>query len=183
MVALQEPADGLARLAPLGLVADDRSGPGAPAGELGHRVDDRVVLERPAPPAIDDAGDEIAPDEVERGVPAADPDPVALAERLEPAVVTDRMALVLGDVLGDRELPAGPRQRREEPVVRDGGVADRAGRQLGVGAGRLAERDPAAGADRRLRDGSVRGRTGGRWPAGGACPGSRRTLSIAPRQA
>ncbi len=116
MVALQEGADLLAGLAPVGLVADDRRrGTLTPARKLGHRVDDRVVLERPAPTAVDDARHQVTSDEIERRVPAADPDPVALAERLEPGVVADRMPVVLGDVLGDRDVPAAPASEGSRP--------------------------------------------------------------------
>ena len=97
MVTLHEVDDRLARRRPLRLVAD-HGGADAPSADLGHRGDDRVVLERPAPSAVDDAGDEVAPDEVERRRPAVDPDPVALAQRLEVLVIADGVMIVLGQM-------------------------------------------------------------------------------------
>jgi hypothetical protein len=57
---------------------------------------------------------------------------------------------MLDEVLRDRHPSTAPAQRGEEAVVGHGHVADRAARELRVGPWRLAERDPTAGADRRL---------------------------------
>ena len=65
VVALHELADRGPRGLPFGLVAQDR-GAVAEAPDLGHRRDDRVVLERPASSALDDPGHEVATDHVER---------------------------------------------------------------------------------------------------------------------
>jgi hypothetical protein len=106
VVALHELGHLVARGLPLGLITEDGR-PGSPALELGHRGDDRVVLECPAPAAVDVARDEVPPDEIEGRGPAADPDPVTLAERLEKIVIPDGMALVLPDVMV--EIDALPR--------------------------------------------------------------------------
>ena len=82
-------------------------GPPAPALDLGHRRDERVVQRQPVPARVDHTGDEVAADEVERGRPAADPDPVVGAQRLEPRVVAHREALVLVDVRVDVQPARG----------------------------------------------------------------------------
>ena len=106
VIALDEVADGGPRLRPLGLVAEDLD-IAAPPGELGHRGDDRIVVGGARPTRVDDAGHEVAADEVEGGPPAADPDAVALAERLQPVVVADRSAIVLVDVARQRDAARG----------------------------------------------------------------------------
>ena len=67
-------------------------------GQLGHRGDDQVVLELAAAAALDGAGHEVAPDEVEGRRPATDPDTCALAEALEIVLVAHGVLVVLGDV-------------------------------------------------------------------------------------
>ena len=70
----------------------------------------------PAAAAVDDTGHQVAPDEVERRPAVADPDPIADPQRLEPVVVADRVALVLG------------RRARRSPLVARSRQAMRAGR-------------------------------------------------------
>src|SRR5438093_10365966 len=148
VVTLHEVDDRLARRRPFRLVAE-HGGADAPSADLGHRGDDRVVLERPAPSAVDDAGDEVAPDEVERRRPAVDPDPVALAQRLEVLVIPDGVMIVLGQMGVEVDPAPRPAEALDAPTVVHRLVADMAGRKLDVGAWRLAIWEPAAAAERR----------------------------------
>ena len=104
--------------------------------------------ELPVPTGVDLTGHQIAADGLERRRPPADPDPVAAAERFEPVVVADRVAVVLGLVVDEVDAQAGALEARQASVVVDGPVADRAGRELGGRARRLAVRQPAATAER-----------------------------------
>ena len=140
--------DGGPRGGPLGLVAEDLAGR-APAADLGHRVDDRVVGQGAAATGLDLAGHEVAADDVERRRPAPDPDPVALAQGLEPVVVADRVEVMLGAVPDEVDPQPDVLQARQPPVVVDALVADRTGRQLDVAARRLAVRQAAAPAEAR----------------------------------
>ena len=56
-------------------------------------------------------------DGLERGRPAIDADAVALAERLEPLVVTDRVSLVLGLVADEVHPRTGALEAREATIV------------------------------------------------------------------
>jgi hypothetical protein len=82
------------------------------------------------PPPVDGPRDEIPADDVERGRPAADPDPVAAAQRLEPLVVTDRMAVVLGEMVLQVDPQSRQLKARQTPVVLDGLIADVAARKF-----------------------------------------------------
>ena len=117
---------------------------GAPAVELGHGGHDRVVGERPVAAGVDLSRDEIATDGVERRRPLADPDRVSGALRLEPVVVADGKAIVLGLVADEVDPETGLCAARQAAVVIDGLVADGAARQLGRGPRRLAVRQAAA---------------------------------------
>ena len=128
---------------PVGQVTEDVA-VGAPAVELGHGGDDRVVGERPVAAGVDLARHEIATDGVERRRPAADPDQVSCALRLEPLVVADGKPIVLGLVADEVDPETRLRAARQAPVVIDGLVADGAARQLGRGPRRLAVRQAAA---------------------------------------
>src|SRR5712691_7395780 len=147
VVSIHQGSDGLARSLPLGLVAEDLGG-GAPLADLRHGRHDRVVLERPATAGLDGTGHEIAPHDIERCLPAPDPDLVPFPERLEVVVIADRVAIVFSEV--DVKIDAGPRPipARQQSVVADGLVADVTGRQLRVGAGRLPIRQAAPAAER-----------------------------------
>ena len=101
-------------------------------------------------PGVDLTGHEVAADRLERRGPATPAQFVALAQRLEPLVVADRMAVVLGHVAAQVDAETRQVEAVGPPVVIDREVADRAARQLGVGARRLAVRQPAAAAERRV---------------------------------
>ena len=70
-------------------------------------------------PGIDLAGDEVAADGLERRRPAAPAQAVALAQGLEPLVVADGMAVVLGHVVAEVDAQAGEGQAGGPPVVVD----------------------------------------------------------------
>src|SRR5262245_60247244 len=97
-VALHELRDGGARLLPLRLVAEDDA-VAAPARDLCHRRDDEVVGQLPVAARVQLPRDEVAPDRLVRRGPLAPAELVALAERLEPLVVADRVPVVLDHVL------------------------------------------------------------------------------------
>ena len=140
---------------PLGLVAeDDRVA--AETGELGHRGDDEVVLVLPAAAAIERTRDEIAPDEIEGGRPAAYADSGAFPKRLQVVVITDGMLVVLMNVAGKVQAMAGSGCTGEAAVVIRRAVADGTDRELDVGGGLGPERTAAAAAERARR------RAGGR---------------------
>lgn len=128
VVALHQAGDRLPGNAPLRLIGKDVGLGVAPAGKLAHGRDHGVVEDLPSPPGIDHAGHEVAPDQVEWSPGFTDPDPIAHPQRLEPIVIADRVALVLNQVLGDRQAPGGRAERGQQAVVVDSPVADRAGR-------------------------------------------------------
>ena len=100
--------------------------------------------------AVDRARDQVAADDVERGGPAADADAVALAQRLEVVVVADGVVVVLGEMALEVDPQAAHVQAVELAVLARGLVADVAGREVALGARRLAVRQPAAAAERAL---------------------------------
>src|SRR6187402_1181080 len=73
VIAIHELGDGVAGRPPLVLVAENLR-VAAPALDLGHRHDHRIVLREPVAACVHDAGDEVAAHEVERRGPAPDPD-------------------------------------------------------------------------------------------------------------
>ena len=76
--------------------------------------------------------------------PPVDADPVVLAKRLEPRIVTDGKALVLVDVGVDVEAPARLTERRQATVCVRRAVTDRARREAGELGRGIAETQPAA---------------------------------------
>ena len=123
----------------------------APAVQLGHRGDDRVVGEGTIAAGIDLAGHEIAPDGVERRGPAIDPDAVARPQRLEPVVVADRVSVVLVLVAHEVHTERRALEARQASVVVDRAIADRAGGQLDGATGWLAVGQAAATTERPAR--------------------------------
>ena len=110
VVALHQPGDGLPGRPPLFLVGEDVDLGGAPPSQLADRRDHRVMQDLAAPAGVDQAGYEVAADEVVRRPAVTDPDPVTDPQRLEPFVVADRVAIVFDQVLGDRQAPPGAGQ-------------------------------------------------------------------------
>ena len=164
-VPLQQSAHGGPCLGPLGLVAED-VGVGTEASELGHRGDQGVVLHLALPAPLDLTGHEVVADDVERRGPAIDPQPVALAQGLEPLVVADRMAVVLGLVADEVDAQARVVEALEAAVV----VRRSCSRSGSSGARRRrtgARRTSARSGDRRSRPGGRQAsRTGDRRGSG-----------------
>lgn len=81
------------------------------------------------------SGHEVAPHDIERSRPSVDLEPVAHAERLEPVVVTHRVAIVLALVTNQVDAEARVVEARQAAVIVHGQVADRTARQLDEGRG------------------------------------------------
>ncbi len=88
----------------------------------------RSCAELPVAARLDLAGDEIAPHGIEWRCPATPADLVTFPQRLEPLVVTDGMAVVLGHVTAQIDAQAGQVEAVGPAVVIDRAVADRAAR-------------------------------------------------------
>ena len=99
---------------------------------------------------IDLAGHEVAADGLERCRPTAPPDPVALPQRLEPLVVADRVAVVLGHVVPQVDPEALEFETRCARRRRRSGSRPGTG-ELDVGTRRIAVREAAATAERGIR--------------------------------
>jgi shikimate kinase len=106
------------------------------------------VLERPAAPAFDRTGHEVATDEIEWRLPTTDPDLVTFPERFEKVLVADGVAIMLRHVDLEVDAGTGPILARQQPVVSDGHIADVAGGQLRVGAGGFTVGQATAAAER-----------------------------------
>src|SRR4051812_43802932 len=131
-VALHQIDDRCAGGDPFGLVTEDDA-IWTPPAELRHRRDDRVVGQCPVAAGLDLARDQIAPNGLEWRSPAADPDPISLAERLEQVVVADGVGFVLGLVADQVHPPAASGDARQPAILVDDSVADRAGREGCIG--------------------------------------------------
>jgi hypothetical protein len=125
----------------------------APAGKLDHCQDDGVVEGDPLTAPVDDSRHQVSPDEVEGGLPAADPDPVAATEGLQVLVVAHGNPLVFFLVGDEVEAPAGLEKRGKPPVGVSLAVADGAGGERVAGAGRRTQGESAAAADSGVRGG------------------------------
>lgn len=99
---------------------------------------------------LDLASHEIAADDIERSGPPPDPDPIALAQRFEPLVVTNGMAIVLGAVPEQVDSGAEALEAGQSSVVVDDAIADGAAGKLDVGARPLTEGQAASTAECRL---------------------------------
>ena len=160
-VALEELAHGDPGRRPLGLIAED-VGVGTEATELGHRGDQGVVRHLALPAALDLAGDEVVADDVERRRPAIDPQPIALAQALEPLVVADGMAIVLRLMADEVDAQARVVEALEAAVVA-GRSCSRSGSSGARRRRAAARRTSARSADRRWRPaGRQASRTGDR---------------------
>jgi hypothetical protein len=84
------------------------------------------VCQLPVAASFDLTRDQVAAHRVERRGPPAPADLVAFAERLQPLVITDRMAVVLGHVVTQVDAESGQIEAVGPPVVVDGPVAGRA---------------------------------------------------------
>jgi uncharacterized membrane protein len=146
-VALHHLDDGLASGLPVRKISEDVAG-GAPALDLGHRGDDRVMGKGAVATGFDLSGHQVAPDCLERCRPVPDPDLVAEPQRLQPIVVADRVTIVFGLVTDEVDAQTGALEARQATVILDRGVADGARGKLGGRARRGAIRQATAAAER-----------------------------------
>jgi len=148
-VSLHQLGDGRASGLPFRLVTQDLAIRPEPA-ELGHRRDDRIVRQPPIPTGVDLARHEVASDGLERRRPSTPAQAIAFSETFEPIVVTDGMTIVLGHVVTEVDPQPGYVQARRPAIVIDGDVADRALGELDIRSMRIAIREAAPAAERRV---------------------------------